>query len=494
MTMKRDWQDFLDGSRSARSARESGVYADSIIEQDGSTLFLVNDAGRRKLIVKGSMSELFDGAVSADTVVCDANVQNAYKLMQIFEQLRPKSHQGSPASFGLGDRLGCATPGQLLAIRETGVFPVLAQQSMRELGLTGRDYRQVIADACFGVMATGWQGRYGADGDHLKRREEVAQALDAGCTMITLDLSGEMAPRYRTMAGEALSAAFESAFGTAGQSLIQDYSSICIGGNATLVAPEDLKRCALLYKDAFAFVEDVWKQQIIPLGKPIDLEISIDETDDETTPAEHYFVAMELKRRGVCIASLAPRFPGEFQKAVDYYGNTDDLARSLHLHAAIARDSGHKLSIHSGSDKWTAFPLIGKYTGGRYHIKTSGTNWLEMVKMIAGQNPDLYRRMHKHALTAFDEARKNYHVSAQPARIPNVDTLADRQLPGLFAQDDVRQLMHITYGQILNDKDHEGEYLLRGEIFQTLEANENAYWDLLHKHIGRHLHLLGACQ
>jgi len=491
--MKRDWQDFLDGNRSAVSAQKSGVYAGSVIEKDSSTLFLASGIDGWKLVVKGTMSELFDGTISGDAVVCDANVQNAYKLMQIFEQFRPKSHRGSRASFGLGDRLGCATPGQLRAIGETEVFPVLAQQSMRELGLTGRDYRQVIADACFGVMATGWQGGYGADGDHLKHSKEVAQALDAGCTMITLDLSGVMAPRCRAMDGSALNTAFKDAFGVDGQSLIERYSSISIDGSPVPVNGDDIKRYALVYKDAFAFVEDVWKLQITPPGKHVDLEISIDETDDETTPAEHYFVAMELKRRGISVTSLAPRFPGEFQKAVDYYGDADELSRSLALHAAIARELGYKLSIHSGSDKWTAFPLIAKHTGGHYHIKTSGTNWLEMIKMIAGQNPALYRRMHKHALAVFDEASKNYHVSAKPASIPNVDVLTNRQLPGLFEQDDARQLMHITYGQMLGDKDHAGEYLLRGEIFETLEANKEAYWELLHKHIGKHLHLLGEC-
>ena len=115
-----------------------------------------------------------------------------------------------------------------------------------------------------------------------------------------------------------------------------------------------------------------------------------------------------------------------------------------------------KLSIHSGSDKFSTFTLIGKYTNGNFHVKTAGTNWLEAMRAVAASDPALYRSIHKYALTMFDEAKKFYHVTTDLNKIPDVDTLKDEELVDLFTQNDARQLIHITYGFILNVKDDDG--------------------------------------
>ena len=121
-----------------------------------------------------------------------------------------------------------------------------------------------------------------------------------------------------------------------------------------------------------------------------------------------------------------------------------------------AEHFGYKLSIHSGSDKFAVFPIIGRETKGRVHVKTAGTNWLEAVKVIIIADPGLYREMHQFALESLAEAKKYYHIKGDPAKIADLKSLSDEQLKDLMRQDDARQVIHITYGLILQAKDAQG--------------------------------------
>jgi hypothetical protein len=219
--------------------------------------------------------------------------------------------------------------------------------------------------------------------------------------------------------------------------------------------------------------------------------MSIDETLTSTTPESHYFVASELISGGVEITSLAPRFCGEFQKGIDYIGDIEQFKKEFEMHVKIAENFGYKISVHSGSDKFAVFPIIGKATGGEYHLKTAGTNWLEAVRVIADKNPSLYRRMHKFAIENLNEAKKYYHISGDPDNIPDIDQLEDEDLPSLMDKDDSRQVMHITYGLILMEKNADGAFAFRDEIYSTLHKYEDDYCFALEKHIGKHLKGLG---
>ena len=187
---------------------------------------------------------------------------------------------------------------------------------------------------------------------------------------------------------------------------------------------------------------------------------------------------------------MAPRFCGEFQKGVDYIGDLKQFEEELKVHAAIARNFGYKLSIHSGSDKFSTFELIGKYTQGNFHLKTAGTNWLEAMRAISVADPALYREIHKYALEMFTEAKKFYHVTTDITKIADVDTLKDSELPDLFTQNDARQLIHITYGFILTVKNADGTYRFKDKLYKLWRDEEQIYSDMLYKHIGRHLELL----
>ena len=98
----------------------------------------------------------------------------------------------------------------------------------------------------------------------------------------------------------------------------------------------------------------------------------------------------------------------------------------------------------------------------------------------------------KSALEAFDEARKYYHVTTDLSKIPDVDKLSDKELPGLFNQNDSRQLIHITYGLILTKKNPDGSFTFRDRLYKFWKDHEEDYALALEKHIGKHLTELGV--
>src|SRR6185503_6266366 len=128
-----------------------------------------------------------------------------------------------------------------------------------------------------------------------------------------------------------------------------------------------------------------------------EIEVSLDELPFDTDPADHRYVVTELRKRGIRIHQIAPRFPGAFEKAIDYRGNRKDLERSISAHARVCRELGTTLSIHSGSDKFSAYPLVAKHTHGRFHLKTAGTWYLEALRVTARKDPGLFREIAIHS-------------------------------------------------------------------------------------------------
>jgi len=336
----------------------------------------------------------------------------------------------------------------------------------------------------FAVFRDGFKKAWGADGDHLKAAKDVKTALSLGFTMITLDCSEHIKNNITSENAPALPS-----------SLSEKYlnKSFDIGENVTLsFTEEELKKIAAIYSGAISFATEMYNRFIKKAKKGADFEISIDETSTPTTPLQHYFVARELIDAGVSFATMAPRFCGEFQKGIDYSGDRSQFDKEIKVHAIIARHFKYKLSIHSGSDKFTVFPSIGKETKGIFHVKTAGTNWLEAMRVVAACDPGLYREIHKYALAAFDEARKYYHVTTDLKSIPDVDKLKDVELPSLFTQNNSRQLIHITYGLILSRKNEDGTFTFKDRLYKLWREKEEIYAQALMKHIGRHLDLLGV--
>ncbi|WP_156158168.1 tagaturonate epimerase family protein [Gordoniibacillus kamchatkensis] len=483
------------GNGPAFASPDIRVYSASWTEADGAKLVMIRTAEGRFIAAVGS-GELYD-SLQGETVeggkLCPLTHANRLVLNRFLPHTKPQAFGTQIATIGLGDRLGIASPGHIRTVRGRSVRPILAQQSIRELNLTGRTYEDVLDAACYAAFQEGYKDGFGADGDHLKKAEDIEYALRLGFTMLTLDCSeqidntvGNLSPadveaRYAALPADVRSRYESRYLGTAPQ----------VEGAAIAFTREALMKDVLIYGAAIDFMESIYRRYIENLDREVDFEISIDETMTPTSPEAHYLVANELHVRGVRIFSMAPRFCGEFQKGIDYIGDIAQFERELASHAAIADHFGYKLSIHSGSDKFSVFPLIGKYTQGRFHLKTAGTNWLEAVRVVAEKNPALYRKMHQFTLDRFEEATAYYHVTTDLAQIAPIGEVSDAQLPDYMNENNARQLLHITYGLLLQAKDAGGRKLFADEFFATLVEQEDHYAEGLGKHIGKHLDLLG---
>jgi hypothetical protein len=475
------------------------LYPDSVHEAADACFCIACLGGVKRLLIVGAedgFPEFQGETVHAEGMnirLCPLDINNSAGIRKWFPFTNPVSCAGRDISIGLGDRLGTASPGHLSLIRHTDVFPVLAQQSARELKFTGRSFEEVLAAAVWAVFQEDYRNGYGADGDHLKTIVEVQQALDCGFSMITLDCS-------EYIEGAELSdKEVKVQYAQIGFDERQRWERIYLDrtieldtGHTMRFSEDVLGRIVLTYRRAIRFAADMYRQCITQCPRPVDFEVSLDEVSRPTAPQAHWFIASELMNAGVRVSSLAPRFCGEFQKGIDYRGDTRRFAEEFEIHAGIARLLGYRLSVHSGSDKYAVFPIIGEKSGGRFHIKTSGTNWLEVLRLAAMKAPTLFREILGFALTRFEEARKAYAVSADAAKVPDPKSLADCELCALLDNEDARQVLHITYGYVLQEKDGQGAYRFRDDIYTMLDLYADEYGRLVHDLIKKHLELLGA--
>jgi len=425
--------------------------------------------------------------------LCARSHENAAALRAHLPFLQPRC-LGLEPSFGLGDRLGLATPGHVRAIVGTGLMPCFAQQSIREMTRTGRTPQQVLDDATWGVFQEGYRDGYGADADHLKTLEDVDACAEAGYTLFTIDPGDHVDDSASELDAATLAEKFQQLPWDALESTPTDCRARYLSAEPSLpddvdvdVSEEALLRAAVKYGGAIAHTVALYRRLVERRGGgTFEVEVSVDETASPTTPFEHYYVASELRRLGVRWVSLAPRFIGEFEKAVDYKGELPAFEVDFARHAAIARELGpYKLSIHSGSDKFSIYSIAARLTNGLVHVKTAGTSYLEALRTIAAVAPELFRDILAFACERYAEDRATYNVSADPAAVPH-DTPND-DLPALLDDDNVRQVLHVTYGSVLNARREDGRWRFRDLLLDTLRRNEEVYAQVLQRHLARHI-------
>ncbi len=467
-------------------AQKLYVYPNSVDEADGTACAIArNGGGAKLLLVCGAKKASFTGEEKDGLLCCPLSNENAAALMALFPYTKPVSHRGHPFTIGLGDRLGLATPGHVRAIAGYGAFPILAQQSIRELTLTNRTFADVISAAAFGVMQEGYKGGYGADGDHLKTKDEITYALSSGCSMITLDCSEHIDIKAAALSDaeiETVYAEIPAEVRAHYESTYLDKTLPCIGS----LSGAELRRIVVVFWRAVRHAVDCYHHIQAIRTIDVDFELSIDETLTITTPAEHFVVANELALESIKPDSVAPHFSGAFEKGVEYAGDLNAFARDFVVHQEIADHFGYKLSVHSGSDKFSVFSTVGCVTKGHVHVKTAGTNWLEAVAVVAERDPALYRKAHKFALEHRSEAEKYYHVSTDVKEIPNIDLQSDAYLPEYLKIPASRQTLHIAYGLLL------AEPWFREPFYALLGECEEDYYARLVAHIGKHLRYITA--
>lgn len=413
---------------------------------------------------------------------------------------------GLAPSFGFGDRIGLATPGHVESMKRSGngIEPIFPQQSIREMTRTQRSAQQVMDDALNSARTSGWLGPIGADADHLKTPEDVNDTAAAGFTFFTIDPSDEVDQQ----ADDYDEATLRLKFTTAREQA--PWFNVYLGRTVDLptgtkidLNEEACMRAAVKYGAAIHRARQLGDHILRvneTIGRDYEIELSVDETDQPTTLAEHYIIADQCLQSGMKLVSLAPRFIGELEKGVDYKGDVQALEESLNDHAAVAELLGpYKLSLHSGSDKLSMYPALARSTHGRFHVKTAGTSYLEALRVVARHDEPLFRRIIDFARDRYDTDKATYHVSATLQIVPPTSELPDStRLEQVYLErwEDVplghgftepgRQILHCTFGSVLTDTD------LGPAVQSVLLSHPETYAEVLADHFSRHLDALAA--
>lgn len=411
---------------------------------------------------------------------------------------------GLAPSFGFGDRIGLATPGHVEAMKRSGagIEPIFPQQSIREMARTSRTPEDVMHDAIEGMRQAGWTGKTGADADHLKTNEDVDRTAAAGFTFFTIDPSDNVDEHSDSYDEATLRGKFGGIRDTI------EWFDKYLGQKVTLstgtvvsLDEQACMRCAVKYGAAINHamaLADYIKRVQESAGRDYEIELSVDETDQPTTLAEHYIIADQCVSRGMKLVSLAPRFIGELEKGVDYKGDVAALEASLSEHAAIADLLGpYKLSLHSGSDKISMYPALARATKGRFHVKTAGTSYLEALRVVARHDESLFRKLIDFARSRYDTDKATYHVSATNDTVLPASDIADAEgLERVYLErwcdvpagrgftEPGRQILHCTFGSTLTHAE------FGPAVRAALEAHPDTYTDVLADHFSRHLDAL----
>jgi len=477
------------GSRSLRAVDDAALWCEP--GEGRRVMVLAPDAGAAAptgVLGRFSGGEAADGGDGLTLLLVPPSPANAAALRELLPNLRPRP-LGLATSAGFGDRLGMATPGHVEALRRSGatgkVAPIFAQQSIREMTRTRRTAQQVMDDATFGAFEAGWQLAVGADADHLKTERDVRDCVAAGFTFFTIDPSEHVddeAERaddatLRAKVAELPWARLEDDW-TAQRSRFLS-GPLAADGVELSFDEHVLARAAAKYGAALAHTAGLHRV-LAATGAPYELELSVDETSYPTTLAEHAYLALELRRLSVPVVSLAPRFVGRFEKGVDFRGDLAALTASLAGHAAVARAFGpYKLSLHSGSDKFSVYGPIAEAADGLVHLKTAGTSYLEALRVAAAVDPGLFRRALAIGHERFEIDRQSYLIGARLAAVPQPGAVADTDLPGLLDDDDARQVLHVTFGSALD--------ALGTELKALLASHATEHEDGLARHFARHV-------
>jgi len=291
-------------------------------------------------------------------------------------------------TFGTGDRFAHQGRAQLQAIlnaREAGidVYPVW-NKSNREHSIIKSQPGDVRAEANAAVAALGFTGAYYVDADHIGLK--TVDAFIPGSDFFTLDVAD--------LTGKAAEADAVGVFLKA----VRRYSgSLSIPG---IEQPFDLTektvrgaagKFLLAVQEAGRIYRHIEEKK----GREgFVTEISVDETDAPQSPVELFLILAMIAEEHIPIQTIAPKFTGRFNKGVDYVGDLAQFEKEfdedLSVIAFAIQEFGLadtlKLSVHSGSDKFSIYPIINrlikKHNAG-LHVKTAGTNWLEEVIGLA---------------------------------------------------------------------------------------------------------------
>ncbi len=403
-------------------------------------------------------------------------------------------------SVGVGDRFAHQAKAQLQACvlaAEAGVEVVpVWNKSNREHMIIGSEPTATRAAADAAVAELGWTKPYFLDADHINLKT-VQRFLDP-CDFFTLDVAdliGQPAQpedvaafikAHPELVGEVLIPGVDEPFHI-------DFKFVEGVANKFLAA---VKHAAEIYK---LLVENKGAGRFVP-------EISMDETDYPQTPVELLIILAMIADEHIPIQTIAPKFTGRFNKGVDYVGDVaqftkefnDDLAAIAFAVKTYGLPANLKLSVHSGSDKFSIYKAINEAvnrTGAGVHLKTAGTTWLEELIGLAeagGSGLEIAKEVYSEAFAHADELTAPYAtvINIDPAKLPApeevngwtstqyTDALRHDQSNAAYNQS-FRQLLHVGFKVAAK---------MGRKYLDALEANEaivakNVTTNLFDRHI-----------
>jgi len=296
-------------------------------------------------------------------------------------------------TFGTGDRFGMEGEAQLSAIMEinrlgTAVHPVW-NKSNREHSIIGTKPQSLRDEADAAVAALGWDRPYFVDADHINLT--TVDGFLACSDFFTIDVAD--------FTGKAPPADLRAAFLEKSAGLVGSHA--LPGADARIeVTADDLARAADKFLLAMHEAGRIYRR--ISDGRPdgdFAVEVSVDETDSPQTPAELLLILAMIAAEGIPAQTVAPKFTGRFNKGVDYVGDLAAFEREFDADLGVLRlaverfglPPSLKISVHSGSDKFSIYPaircLLARHEAG-LHLKTAGTTWLEEVTGLAQAGGD----------------------------------------------------------------------------------------------------------
>jgi len=369
-------------------------------------------------------------------------------------------------SFGIGDRFCHQGKAQLTALMKAAglgfdITPVW-NKSNREHTIIGTEPADTRTEADDAVAACGWDGPYFVDADHigLGNVDKFIEPSD----FFTLDVADFIAQP----ADQADVDAFVEKHGKYVGSLEIDGIDEPLNISEGQIK-EIAKKSLLAVREAGRIYRHI--EAAKGAGNFI-TEVSMDETDQPQTPVEMLFILAAIADEGIPAQTIAPKFTGRFNKGVDYVGDVAGFAREFEEDLAVVAfaikqfglPEELKLSIHSGSDKFSIYPPIAealkKFDAG-LHIKTAGTTWLEELiglAMAGGDGLEIAKEVYIKALPRFGELCGPYAtvIDIDTAMLPTAEEVAkwDGQTYAAVLRHEqsceqynhnVRQLLHVAY-------------------------------------------------
>lgn len=405
----------------------------------------------------------------------DSSINNTKKLITVFPDLKP-SKVDKKISVGFGDRIGIASGAHVKISKDYDFFPLFAQQSGREISKTSKDCETVMHNAVTGIFQEGYQGRWGSDADHIGDEKWLNIMLNntyLPYTMFTVDTYNYINLDDNNMESYSDDKNFKSRLLKSKKYIGKNFH---FSGFNLSYDEGCLQFIVKRYYKSLDFLLNCFNS-IKSRIEEFDFEPTFDERDIDTTPLEHFYISSELINDGVKFSTMAPKFPGLFEKGIDYAGDLKVFAETLKKHNEIAKYFGsYRLSIHSADDKFGIFKYLREILGDNFHVKTSGTTWMESLRTIAEFNPDLFKRIINMVLETAEENSKDYYITLDYKKIN--DYLKNKQLTDLIDIKETRQLLHVSYGTVINE--------FRSEILETLFNHEEAYMDNIIRNYKNH--------